>query len=137
MNNLFIVWNDSDYLGVPIIDEQHRGIVSTINSLHFLLRTKHAKSTLQAVVNTMREYTRIHFATEEMILEMIGYDQIEAHRELHAKLIMKSNSVAYESKLLNDPQQYLQFLKDWWLTHIRQQDKLYAPYAHRYMAARS
>ncbi len=34
-HNVFIVWEDKYNVGIPIIDEQHRGIVTTINSLHF------------------------------------------------------------------------------------------------------
>jgi len=32
-NNLYIVWNQNNNVGIKIIDEQHRGTISTINSL--------------------------------------------------------------------------------------------------------
>ena len=34
-NNVFIVWKNSNDCGINIIDEQHRGIVSTINTLFY------------------------------------------------------------------------------------------------------
>jgi len=135
MHNLFIVWNDSDSLGIPIIDEQHRGIVSAINSLHYLSRTKYAKESLAAVVKIMHEYCEIHFITEEGVMARIGYPELPAHRALHERLLRKSIAVGYESVHMNDPTEYLNFLKDWWLNHIGKQDRLYAPYAHEYMAA--
>lgn len=123
---LLIVWNDSDNLGIPIIDEQHRCIVSTINSLYCFLRTKSAKKMLNPIINSIREYTKIHFYTEEHILIDTGYPHLLAHQELHAKLTVKALSTGNESILMGDPQAFLIFLKNWWLNHIRQQDRLYA-----------
>lgn len=126
--NLLIVWNESDNLGIPIIDEQHRCVVSTINSLYCFLRTKSAKKMLNPVINSIREYTKIHFYTEERILADTGYPHLLAHQELHAKLTAKALSVGNESILMGDPQAFLLFLKEWWLNHIRQQDRLYVAY---------
>lgn len=35
---LCIVWSDTNNLGIPIIDEQHRGIISASNSLYFSMQ---------------------------------------------------------------------------------------------------
>lgn len=37
MHTLFIVWSDMNETGIKIIDDQHRGIVSVINSLYFYM----------------------------------------------------------------------------------------------------
>jgi hemerythrin-like metal-binding domain len=133
MNNLLIVWNPSDNLGIPIIDEQHRGIVATINSLHYLHRTKRTREMLNAIINMIREYTRIHFLTEETILAETGYPHLNAHRELHARLISKTFIVGNDSLLMNDPVKFLDFLKDWWHNHIHGQDRLYAEHVIKAM----
>ena len=126
MNNLLIVWNDSDNLGIGIVDEQHRGIVSAMNSLHYSIRKKRGAQALKSVYNTVRAYTEIHFATEEELLGLSGYPAYEAHRQLHAELIVKNLYIGSESLLMNDPVAFLDFLKDWWINHIRRQDRLYA-----------
>jgi len=41
-HNILIVWDSSFNLGIPIVDEQHRGIVSTINSLCFAIQNNMA-----------------------------------------------------------------------------------------------
>ena len=38
---LYIAWNDDNKLGIPIIDEQYRAIISTINSLHYFMQIGH------------------------------------------------------------------------------------------------
>ncbi len=37
-NDLYIIWHPDNDLGIPIIDEQHRGLVSAINSLHYFIK---------------------------------------------------------------------------------------------------
>jgi len=46
-NILYIVWSDNNSVGIPIIDEQHRGIISTINSLHFFIQAGHGDEILK------------------------------------------------------------------------------------------
>lgn len=129
--NLLIVWSESDNLGIPIIDEQHRCIVGTINSLHHFLRTKNATRMLNPVIDSIREYTKIHFYTEERLLADTGYPHLPEHKELHAKLNSQTLSIGNKSILMNDPQAFLQFLKEWWLSHIRKQDRLYVGHVLR------
>lgn len=133
MRSLFIVWNDSHNLGVPIIDEQHRGIVSTINSLFHALGNKHGEDVLKPIAITMQEYTKIHFATEEDLLARSAYPSLEAHRQLHNKLIQENFLTAKTSMRLGDPRRFLVFLKDWWLNHINRQDRLFAEHVKEYM----
>lgn len=132
MSNLLIVWNETNNLGIPIIDEQHRGIVTAINSLHFAIRVKRSEAPLIHIVNIIREYSRLHFSTEEMILEHSGYPGLAAHRELHAYLTLKSLAVSTDSIILNDPVKYLKFLEEWWLTHINKQDAQYAAHVRAF-----
>jgi len=46
-NILYIVWSDNNELGIPIIDEQHRAIISTINSLHYFMQPGHGDDIIQ------------------------------------------------------------------------------------------
>ena len=60
-HSILIVWQPSYDLGIPIIDEQHRGIVTTINSLCYAIQNKHGVEMLKPVIGMVNEYTRIHF----------------------------------------------------------------------------
>jgi len=127
-HNVLIVWNSKYDLGIPIIDEQHRGIVSTINSLHFGMQNNYGKSMLSPIVDTMQDYTRIHFQIEESFLEKIDFPNANKHRELHHELSLQLANAGRNSMLDKDPYQFLVFLKNWWLNHICNEDLIYRDY---------
>lgn len=133
MNNLLIVWKDSDCFDIPIIDEQHRGLIILINSVFYLLRTKQAKEALPAISSAIQSYIKIHSLTEEGIMEAAGYPYVSHHKDLHDKLCSQSIIVSYQNRFLDDPLEILNLLKDWWLPHIREEDRAYVPYVRKYM----
>ena len=129
MNHLlYIVWKDSNNAGIPIIDEQHRGIVTTINSLHYFIQNGHGDEIITPTLNILLEYTKIHFNTEEKLIIEAGYPALEEHKELHRILVEKTKRISLEADIKNDPAMVLDFLKDWWLNHINVEDRKYMPY---------
>lgn len=125
MQDLLIVWSDIHDTGIPIIDQQHRGIVSIINSLFFFMRHKQGNDILNATVTMIGQYTKIHFVTEEKLLKSTGYPDFEAHKRLHEQLINESTLVGGQSLRNQDPSEYLIFLRNWWLNHINKHDHEY------------
>jgi hemerythrin-like metal-binding protein len=131
---LLISWDSSNEIGIPIIDEQHRGIVSIINSFGFAIEQgQQTEFYLNTIFTMMDCYTKLHFSTEEEFLRIAAYDEAENHKKLHHALIKKSFSIASESIRLRDPDIYLQFLKEWWMVHINSCDRLYAPIVKTYL----
>jgi len=129
-HNVFIVWKPEYNLGIPIIDEQHRGIVTIINSLSFGMQYDRIKTTLKPTVDMMESYAQIHFQTEEIFLELMDYPLIEEHKQSHQELTSKLNSVGISSLLNRDPYQLMDFLKKWWIDHICTKDFEYRNYLH-------
>jgi len=64
---LYIAWNDDNKLGIPIIDEQHRAIISTINSLHYFMQPGHGDDIIQPTMIILEQYVNIHFKQVEYI----------------------------------------------------------------------
>ena len=128
-NSLLISWSPANETGIPIIDEQHRGIVGIINSFAFAIQHGREEEFYLNTIFTMMDcYTKLHFATEEEFLRLAGYPEIESHQKLHTDLIHQSFVIASKSIRLRDPEMYLQFLREWWMTHINQRDQMYAPF---------
>jgi hemerythrin len=127
-HNILIVWQPSYNLGVPIVDEQHRGIVSTINSLCFAIQNKRGNEMLRPVIGMVNEYTRFHFEIEEDFLKKCGYPDLEKHRTLHKELIEALARAGQESIWNKDPQKFLAFLKEWWINHICKEDRVFTQY---------
>lgn len=70
---LYIVWTEKNILAIPIIDEQHRAIVSIINSLHYYIREGHGDNAMKHTLAILEQYTKLHFNTEEALTEEAGY----------------------------------------------------------------
>ena len=88
-NILYIVWSDNNKLGIPIIDEQHSGIISSINSLHYFIQTEHGDEIMQPTMIMLEQYIDIHFKTEEALMADVSYPALVEHINLHKEWIVK------------------------------------------------
>lgn len=135
MNNpLFIPWLDEYNLGIPIIDDQHHGIISIINTLYLFVRHQKAEFFLSTAASMMDNYTKLHFATEEELLLAAQYPQLDDYKKLHSEFIRESFSTVNKSIRLLNPDLYLEFLKEWWVGHVGERDRLYADSVKIYLA---
>jgi len=116
--NVFIVWKPEYDLGITIIDDQHRGIVSIINSYFFGTKCNSIKNLLPPTLAMLSSYARIHFQTEEHFLEVIDYCDISGHRALHQEYTSKLAKIERLSVSDKDPYVLMNFLKEWWIGHI-------------------
>ena len=133
-NEQYIVWNDANLLGVSILDEQHRGIVSAINSFYYFVHNDKGKQVLASTLNILEQYTYIHFITEEALIKAAGYKDFDKHVEMHARLFKQTKKIVRElSSDYDVSMEALAFLKEWWLLHINQEDRKYAPAMHGYL----
>lgn len=130
---LYIVWNDNNKVGIPIIDEQHRGIVSTINSLYYFIQEGHGLDALKPTLSILEHYTHIHFKTEEELIKVAGFPDIQRHTELHNDLMERTKEITRESLSLKEPAMALAFLKEWWIGHINKEDKRYGSYVKQHL----
>jgi hemerythrin-like metal-binding protein len=126
-NVLYIVWQSSNETGIPIIDEQHRGILSTINSLYYFLQHGDAQVAFEPTMDVLHQYTKLHFMTEEALMREAGYRAIDEHIILHKQFM---DHIRIMAKSRADPDQVvdlLKFLKEWWQRHINREDRDYVP----------
>jgi hemerythrin len=127
-HNVFIIWKPEYNLGIPIIDEQHHGIVTIINSLFYGMQNRHGEDLLMPVFGMVKEYTRIHFEIEENFLEKCTYPQLKEHKVFHKELIDRLNRVGKDSLHQHNPKEFLDFLKEWWINHICKEDRAFLNY---------
>ena len=127
-HNVLIVWMPEYDLGIPIVDEQHRGIVSTINSLFFGMQNNHGRDMLVPIIGVVCEYTHIHFRIEEDFLDKYGFPGVQNHRKLHSELTDALAKIGKKSVFDKDPYEFLEFLKKWWIDHICDKDRIFRDY---------
>jgi hemerythrin len=131
LNLLYIVWNEKNNLNIPIIDEQHHGIVATINSFHHFVQKDQGEKVIKPTLLTLEQFTQLHFETEEALMKESGYPGFEEHLLLHQELMKKTRSIAGDASQKSNADVVLKFLKQWWLGHINIEDRKYAPHVIR------
>lgn len=125
LNTLYIQWTSSSDLGIPILDDQHRGIVSTINTLHYFSSQGQGFEVLLPTFKIMEQYSILHFKLEETLMRKANFPYYEKHCLVHRELIEKTIAVRNKSTLYKDPGVAMAFLKEWWVEHIRGEDREY------------
>ncbi|MBL1458651.1 MULTISPECIES: hemerythrin domain-containing protein [unclassified Methylophaga] len=128
---LYIVWQDKFVQDEPIIDEQHRGAIAIINSLHYFIQQGYGLKDLMPTVNVLKSYLNFHFKTEQGILHAMESPLLQQYRDEANKIIDEFDIQCRLGLREDDAQVLLVFLKDWWKTHLKLHKKI-TPYLHKW-----
>lgn len=130
-----VEWSDSLRIGLDAIDSDHRILVDMINQIHAARNAPEMPEVVGTVIKALVEYTIYHFRREERVLEAIGYPDLGAHMESHARLKTIADDI--QERFLDDSSNVdmdwlSQFMMTWLVEHILQEDKAYAPFVARH-----
>jgi len=82
------------------------------------------------LLNQLIEFTRMHFLSEEQLMETYGYPGFAEHREEHQRLLLQIQDSA--GKMQHSPSMHMRpllaFLRDGYREHIEGTDKEYGPW---------
>ena len=134
----FFEWTDSLKIGVPLVDHDHRFLVSLINQLHDAVGEEEERDVLETVLDALVEYTVYHFGREERVMEACGYPGLAQHRKRHEALasqVFEVHQRFRDDRSAIIGQDVLEFLKTWLLDHVQKQDQQIAPHARDNAAA--
>lgn len=122
-----LVWQNDLNIGIEVIDNQHRRIVTMINLLIVAQQEGHSRSEVGHVLNDLVDYTLSHFAFEESLLEESGYNFTRPHKRVHEVFIGKVNEYNMRFKAGEDiTHELISLLSRWLFNHIRNDDAAYA-----------
>ncbi len=124
---LFMPWGEHLEVGIAEIDEQHRWLVDTTNSLHALLSTGDAQAAeLGVILEQLMDYTMNHFIVEEEIFDRLGYPESDAHKAQHNIFCEKVMDLLTRHDMGETVGvEALNLLKSWLTNHIVKVDKQY------------
>ncbi len=125
-----ITWDDSYSVKVKQMDEQHKKLIDLINQLHDAMKIGKGKDVAGEVMNSLINYTNIHFGAEERLMAMHNYPGYEEQKSAHAALIKRVEEMAHQFKTGKAPltQDIMAFLKDWLIKHIQDTDQKYGAF---------
>ena len=128
----FIEWDARLILGIPLIDKQHEKLVQLTNNLHLacLQSTETASAGFMAAVREAVNYVQQHFTTEEKMMLLFDFPEFTAHKGKHEGFVIEF--LTQTQKFINRrhlaPNRFVYFLKDWILSHIAVNDKVFAEF---------
>ncbi len=125
-----IVWTDKYSVGVNSIDIQHRKIIELINILIEHHNDTADSDTVFNVLQEMMKYAQKHLDDEEKLLEKYEYPELMQHAAIHVAYLERVAEFSFEVMALNNDisTELLEFLKNWWIQHILQEDMKYRPF---------
>jgi hemerythrin len=122
-----LTWNHACAVGVKAMDEQHAVLMDTLNEIRLALVYGTGREQVNEGLSRLIEFTRMHFASEEQLLEKHAFPGSAEHRKAHQKLLAQIEEAALRTQH-NDElhmQSILLFLRDWYMSHIEDFDSQY------------
>ncbi len=120
------------YLKHYEIDEQHKKILMIINNLSDLFaEKKHQDSDeISKIIKKLADYAIYHFQTEEKYFQDFRYEKAAEHIAVHNQYRLKIDEWQRNYNEKKDDKVFLEisnFLKEWWIWHINNNDREYVP----------
>ncbi len=129
-----VLWSEFLSVGIPEMDEQHRGLFAMIGDLDDLLATFESKpedatavEKFQEVFEGLIHYTQSHFEEEEALMRESGFPHVEEHCQEHAAFLAKiqKENAHFGTAPREATLELHHYLCHWLAHHIAQEDKNY------------
>jgi len=120
-----INWSDKYYIGLHIIDQQHKKWIEFINNLYKSYNNKVPSKEIDEEIYKLLDYTDYHFGFEEKYLEDFHCDNVEEHEKQHEKFVIKIKSFQTqfsETKQEDAVYKLIVYVNNWVLNHIQNED---------------
>jgi hemerythrin len=119
----------SDYLiGIPELDAQHLQLFECIERLEGAKDERQMELAVYYVIGELKDYARIHFAVEEIVMRLFDYPGLAAHAAEHRDFETSLKALE-KMELLHDMHAEAgRLLREWLSNHVQVSDKRYAEY---------
>lgn len=125
-------WSDAYCIGIPEVDQQHRGFFEAAHRLHDQILNCSGEEGVEDAIAFLRDYAGRHFETEEELMRRHAFPGLEAHLRLHDAFFESLDQLTYDLEVCGPSQHLadraLEVVQDWLIDHILDEDQQYAPY---------
>lgn len=125
-----IRWEDRYSVKISKFDQQHQQLVGLINQLYEAMKVGKGQIELGKILEELVDYTRKHFASEEALMLKHAYPQYAEHKASHDRLTQQVIEFKnqYHAGKIGLSVQMMNFLKEWLVNHILDEDKAYSTF---------
>lgn len=124
-----LTWNHACTVGVRAMDDQHGILMDTINELRMANVRGAGREETGALLNQLIEFTRMHFASEEQLMEQSEFPGLAEHQIEHRRILAHLTESAFWVQHGEAPMKtLLGRLREEYLEHIEGLDQRFGPW---------
>ncbi len=123
------VWKDGFNTGIEEIDRQHRLFLEYLNQCNEYALSHNKEKVIPELILKMKDYALMHFEFEETLMKSVnfaGFAQHEAQHEYFDAQVAELEK-AIKNGVNEKAVSLAAFMRDWLVSHILEEDKLYTP----------
>ncbi len=122
-----LTWNHACAVGVKAMDEQHAVLMDALNDIRLAMVHGKGREHVSRRLYRLIEFTRMHFACEEQLLEKHSFPGSAEHRDAHQRLLTQIEEAALRTQHSDElyTRAILEFLRDWYTSHVEDHDRQY------------
>jgi hemerythrin-like metal-binding protein len=121
-------WDEGIGTGVSPMDAEHRLQVSLVNALEDALRANREPAVIQKTFAQLVDFTSVHFQSEELMMRLYSYPELDEHAAAHATLVEQVRSIEQrrEERGAAEALDVVGELRGWVMNHIQSMDQVFA-----------
>jgi len=127
-----MAWDPSLELGIDLVDSEHKALVECVEDFIRKSEIQDLSGEFNSTLFFLEDYTKKHFADEEMYQKECGYPKYATHKKLHDDLIKDIDELKDRIDIEGVSQEIIsstgQFLLDWVMHHIVEADLVFGEY---------
>ena len=120
------IWSPALETGHEKIDEQHRQLFDTLNSIAAAFWGGRGSQEITKTLAFLTEYTIMHFSTEEELMEKNAYSGYAAHKKRHDDFKVTVTGLAKKLEKEGPCEDFIvnvtAIIGDWLISHIKVED---------------
>lgn len=126
--NAFFRFSSRFSVKVEAIDEEHRKIFDFVNLVYRAIKNRENRDGIVRTLGEMASFVTEHFAHEEHLMDQTGFAGLDAHKEIHEKLLSDVAAILQQLQQEEavDLIGLMGFLRDWLIKHIMGVDRKYS-----------
>lgn len=116
-------WREEYRIGHPKVDQEHRQFFDLVSAFSQGCRQGLDRDAMIDLLEEILLFGRFHFRSEENVMRALGFEGLQAHRELHRQLIDRLGRMIVGVKLGRyAPAEVEEFLVKWLVRHVTRED---------------
>ncbi len=129
-------WRDEFSVGDEAVDHEHRELIDQVNLTAGAIETGGTEAEIDKAFGDLLRGISAHFAHEERQMRAARYDQTEAHKDDHERLIDALRDIMDDDRGAPDAaaEALVEVLGDWFTGHFATHDarlhRALGPHAH-------